>query len=1262
MAIQKYLSGRENLVGQGYPLPVPIELDVVTFEGAIVWGEDGNFYYSDGTDWVPLLERAIETPVALIPTNEIEKKKMRLSPFASNLGYTQTGVEFQISLTNDFENDIFKTFVINEPVSEKELTIEELENDVFDEIYGMPFYWRGRYVAGGRLSEFSSPFLQEYPKRFKDPEPLSSNGEITNIFFITPYETAFPSYISYKETEVDIYSSLNGEPDQLVKTFVYGPNPLGRDGEIDATANLVDLDDSEPYFWRARTRGTDTRFLDDYVSDSSDFRSFFKVPATMILQYDLNKGSNSRRVYLPLGTTDTNVFVDWGDGTTFGGSPPNPDGEHFVGTVSSPLDPEGVFHDYDEKGVYEIKISGSLKSYGKDGGSSLYLQSQEKLINVISVGEGIGIESLDFAFDQCKNLFSVPKTIPDTINSFESTFRDCMIFDGNIGEWDVSSVTTMRGMFEGCVVFNRDISDWNVTDVTDFSSMFSGCTRFSADLSKWLDDSFKSVNAQFIDRMFEDCEAFDSDLSNWNVSSCNSLVSVFDGCTNFNNGGLNGIRNWETTNIQDMTNLFRGCASFDQPLDGWNTRNVSDMTGVFEGCSSFNGDISTWDTSSVLSMVGMFRNATAFNGDISEKEVPTNGDESPPNTYTAWDVSSCIDFSSMFLGATAFDSDISNWTLNTTNDVFMVSMFESTSSFDQPLDSWNTSSVVDMRRMFFSNAVFNQSLDGWDVSGVGTDGNGGFANMFNGCTVFDQYLGSWDVTNAKTFYGMFWGCRDFGLSGTTGVVNWLAGSPAAYAATDVQYMFRECPSFNDDLSSWNTSLIQRFDGLFYQAINFNNGGNAGIDGWDMSSAKSLAFMFDGATDFNQPIGSWDVSSVTDFRYMFARANGFDQSIGAWDVSSGENFHRMFFENGTWNSGTGIATSGFNQDLSNWFQYSGTKERDMRSMFNQAYAFNNGNASGVAGTMSWNTSGAEMRAMFFAAYSFNQDISSFDASGSTSLQAMFNGAIVFNNGESDGIDNWDVSGVTDMANMFSGAVAFNQPVGSWDVSNVTDMRNMFLNANSFNQDLLEWNVSSVTNFESMFEGADNFNGEVYKWRPFAAINMESMFEGTSFNRYIEPWFANILDLTTEDDLIISTEDGKYLGVVSSTNEDVSPFSISSFNAMFKNNTAFNQDMTSWDVSTVVDMNDMLFNASSFDQSLGGWNVQNVIEMSGMLQNTNLSEENYSDTLIGWITNPPSLQEDVTLNAEDATLNVPGQNAKNTLRTTYNWTIYDGETPQ
>jgi surface protein len=48
------------------------------------------------------------------------------------------------------------------------------------------------------------------------------------------------------------------------------------------------------------------------------------------------------------------------------------------------------------------------------------------------------------------------------------------IFNGDIGNWNVSNVIDMRSMFMDSK-FNGDISSWNVSNVADYADIFFGC-------------------------------------------------------------------------------------------------------------------------------------------------------------------------------------------------------------------------------------------------------------------------------------------------------------------------------------------------------------------------------------------------------------------------------------------------------------------------------------------------------------------------------------------------------------------------------------------------------------------------------------------------------------------------------------------------------------------------------------------------------------------------------------------------------------------
>lgn len=68
----------------------------------------------------------------------------------------------------------------------------------------------------------------------------------------------------------------------------------------------------------------------------------------------------------------------------------------------------------------------------------------------------------------------------------------------------------------------------------------------------------------------------------------------------------------------------------------------------------------------------------------------------------------------------------------------MRSMFYQAVMFDQPLDSWDVSSVTDMSWMLCGASNFNQPLDGWNVSSVIN-----MRSMFYNAEIFNQNLCKW---------------------------------------------------------------------------------------------------------------------------------------------------------------------------------------------------------------------------------------------------------------------------------------------------------------------------------------------------------------------------------------------------------------------------------------------------------------------------------------------------------------------------------------
>ena len=385
---------------------------------------------------------------------------------------------------------------------------------------------------------------------------------------------------------------------------------------------------------------------------------------------------------------------------------------------------------------------------------------------------------------------------------------------------------------------------------------------------------------------------------------------------------------------------------------------------------------------------------------------------------------------------------------------------------------------------------------------------------------------------------------------------------------------------------------------------------------DQATAEAIGF-----------VTTWDTTlpgtSATDTIELIVNAGSDDYTIfwgdGTSTTGASGNVSHTYATSGSYTvaivgdfAGFAFDNGGDVDKLTSIEQWGNVAFEDWSNGFNGAdsLTYNASDAPDLTGV----TSLAEM----FKDTTFNGDISGWDTSSITDMDAMFEGATSFN----QDIGGWDTSSVTSMSHMFGGATAFNQDIGSWDTSSVGNMFYMFLRASSFDQAIGGWDTSSVYTMTGMFRSADAFNQDIGNWDTGSVVDMHQMFySADAFDQDIGTWNTGSVQRMSS----------MFSGAIA-FNQDISAWDTSSvtlMSKMFRYADAFNQDISGWDTAAVTSMRAMFYSADAFDQNIGSWNVSAVTDMAFMLDTSGLSVSNYDATLIGWAAQ--TVQPGVTLGA-------------------------------
>jgi hypothetical protein len=309
------------------------------------------------------------------------------------------------------------------------------------------------------------------------------------------------------------------------------------------------------------------------------------VNLDFVSTWDTTKaGSASNTVVLPLLSGGTySGTIDWGDG--------NSDALSYANRT----------HVYASSGIYNVTISGTIGGFQFNNGGD-----KAKITDVSNWG------TLDITTDRvfygCTNI-DVSATDAPIISttSLLMCFRLCSsLTTPDFSKWDVSGVQIFNSTFRLCTNFNGNVSTWDVSSGSDFSAMFVTCNVFNSDITAWNLASATNVGAAGAGSgMFENCFAFNQDISGWSFPSLTSLARIFVNCTSFDQP----IQNWDFSNIVNVDNMLNNADAFDQDISGISISQMTNMINFMTnatGLSTANYDaiLIAWDAQGAMSYSG----------------------------------------------------------------------------------------------------------------------------------------------------------------------------------------------------------------------------------------------------------------------------------------------------------------------------------------------------------------------------------------------------------------------------------------------------------------------------------------------------------------------------------------------------------------------------------------------------------------------------------------------------------------------------------
>ncbi len=466
-----------------------------------------------------------------------------------------------------------------------------------------------------------------------------------------------------------------------------------------------------------------------------------------------------------------------------------------------------------------------------------------------------------------------------------------------------------------------------------------------------------------------------------------------------------------------------------------------------------------------------------------------------------------------------------------------------------------------------------------------------------------------------------WAQMSSAFSGASNLVNNATDSPDLSVANYMTNMFLNASSIGGVTETgnwdWNTSQILKMNGTFHSATSFNKD----ISNWSTSSVDDMESMFFNAISFNQDISSWDTAQVENMSRMFLGAYDFNQNLADWDIENVTDFSQMF-------SLVTLSTSNYDALLVSW------ADQNINNVLsfdggNSKYCSHDARVARLSLALQDSLSIVDGGLCDEGAFTTTWKTDNPGSSNSTSITIPAkDDEVYFYRVDWNGDGDFDDS---DESTDYMGSATHDYGVaGTYSIRIKGVFPRIFFNDSGDKEKILSVDQWGTRRFETMalsFTGASNLT--------INASDTPLVEDGGGYF------------LMFKDAISIGKGTGNW--VWDTAGKD-------NMRSMFKN-TQFNEDISSWDTSSVDDMSQMFAQTASFDQDISDWNVSHVADFSLMFDGAGLSTQNYDLLLFDW--NNQDLQHGVTFGAGNSTFCFQGaQDARDNMINNDGWTIFDG----